>query len=134
MAAKRSLRAVATLEPDDAVDLDTMLAGTRRVVEVVQQGALAAMIDRPFELSTTPSDDDLLEHIRRYTQTTFHPTSTCAMGSGEDSVVDTELRVRGVAGLRVVDASVMPAVPRGNTNAPTVMVAEKAADLIRSSR
>ena len=119
---------------DDAVDLDTMLAGTRRVVEVVQQGALAAMIDRPFELSTTPSDDDLLEHIRRYTQTTFHPTSTCAMGSGEDSVVDTELRVRGVAGLRVVDASVMPAVPRGNTNAPTVMVAEKAADLIRSSR
>ena len=52
------------------------------------------------------------------------------MGSGEDAVVDAELRVRGVDGLRVVDASVMPAVPRGNTNAPTIMIAEKAADLI----
>jgi choline dehydrogenase len=56
------------------------------------------------------------------------------MGSGEDAVVDASLRVRGVDGLRVVDASVMPAVPRGNTNAPTIMVAEKAADEIRKSR
>ena len=61
------------------------------------------------------------------------PESTCAMGSGEDAVVDAELRVRGVEGLRVADASVMPAVPRGNTNAPTIMVAERAADLIRSA-
>ncbi|MCW2816380.1 MAG: alkJ 2, partial [Nocardioides sp.] len=121
---------------DDPADLDAMLAGCRRIVEITQQGPISSMIDRPFEMSTTPSDDDLIEHIRRYTQTTFHPTSTCAMGGAdqEDAVVDADLRVRGVDGLRVVDASVMPAVPRGNTNAPTVMVAEKAADLIRSTR
>ena len=83
---------------------------------------------------TDPSDEDLVEHIRTWAQTLYHPTSTCAMGSGEDAVVDADLRVRGVDGLRVVDASVMPAVPRGNTNAPTIMVAEKAADLIASAR
>ncbi|MEO9325665.1 GMC family oxidoreductase N-terminal domain-containing protein [Nocardioides sp. C4-1] len=119
---------------DDQTDLDAMVAGCRRIAEVTQQGAIADLIDRPFELTATPSDDDLVEHVRRYTQTTFHPTSTCAMGTGDDAVVDPELRVRGVEGLRVVDASVMPAVPRGNTNAPTIMVAEKAADLIRSAQ
>ncbi|CAB4718499.1 unannotated protein [freshwater metagenome] len=119
---------------DDQVDLDTMLAGARRIMEICQQGQMAGLLDRPFELASTPSDEDLIEHIRRYTQTTFHPTSTCAMGVGEDAVVDPSLRVRGVEGLRVVDASVMPAVPRGNTNAPTIMVAEKAADEIRKSR
>ena len=80
------------------------------------------------------SDEDILDHVRARVQTLYHPVATCAMGGGEDAVVDAELRVRGVEGLRVVDASVMPAVPRGNTNAPTVMVAEKAADLIRSAR
>ena len=119
---------------DDQADLDAMLAGTRRIMEVCQQGQMSTLLDRPFELSSTPSDDDLLHHIRQYTQTTFHPTSTCAMGSGEDAVVDSSLRVRGVDGLRVVDASVMPSVPRGNTNAPTIMIAEKAADEIRKAR
>jgi choline dehydrogenase len=98
------------------------------------QGPLARYVDRPWQLPEHPSDEDLVEHIRTWAQTLYHPTSTCAMGSGEDAVVDADLRVRGVDGLRVVDASVMPAVTRGNTNAPTVMIAEKAADLIRSAR
>ena len=65
--------------------------------------------------------------VRRAAQTVYHPTSTCAIGS----VVDPELRVYGVDGLRVVDASVMPTITRANTNAATIMIAEKAADLIR---
>jgi choline dehydrogenase len=71
--------------------------------------------------------------IRQSLATAFHPTSTCAMGGDGDAVCDPELRVRGVDGLRVVDASVMPAIPRGNTNAPVIAIAERAADLIRGN-
>jgi choline dehydrogenase len=78
----------------------------------------------------TETDEDWLEHIRRTAGTTFHPTSTCMMGTDERAVVDPELRVHGVEGLRVVDASVMPTVVSGNTNATVIMIAEKAADLI----
>ena len=118
---------------EDQTDLDALLVGMRRTWEICTQGALAAYLDRPWEMPDNPTDDDLLDRIRTWGQTIYHPTSTCAMGTSEDAVVDPELRVRGVEGLRVADASVMPAVPRGNTNAPTIMVAEKAAELIRSS-
>ena len=80
--------------------------------------------------TTAPVSDDeatLRAHIRAHCQTIYHPAGTCAIGS----VVDTELRVHGVDGLRVVDASVMPTVMRGNTNAPTIMIAERRRDLIR---
>jgi choline dehydrogenase len=70
------------------------------------------------------------DHLRELGKTMYHPTGTCAMGNTEDSVLDPQLRLRGIAGLRVVDASVMPTTIRGNTNAPTVMIAEKAADII----
>ena len=119
---------------EDQTDLDALLAGVRLTWEVVTQGALAAHLDRPWNLPEDPSDEELLEHVRTWVQTLYHPVATCAMGTGEDAVVDPQLRVRGVDGLRVVDASVMPAVPRGNTNAPTIMIAEKAADEIRSTR
>ena len=119
---------------EDQTDLDALLAGARRTFEITMQGPITRLLDRPWNLPEDPTDDDLHEYVRHYTQTLYHPTSTCAMGTGEDAVVDPELRVRGVDGLRVVDASVMPDVPRGNTNAPTIMVGERAADLIRSAR
>ncbi len=117
---------------DDPSDLDAMLAGVRKAWEILGGGPLGAHVTKPWQLPAQPTEDDFVEHIRTWTQTLYHPVATCAMGGGDEAVVDPSLKVRGVDGLRVVDASVMPAVPRGNTNAPTIMVAEKAADLIRS--
>jgi len=118
---------------DDQSDLDAMVAGIQRVLEIARTGPLARFLDAPFMPgSANPSEEEIVEHVRRETQTLYHPVGTCAMGTGEQAVVDPVLRVRGVAGLRVADASVMPVVPRGNTNAPAIMVGEKAADLLRS--
>jgi choline dehydrogenase len=116
----------------DPVDMEAMVAGCRVLAEIAHQGALARYLDRPFLPGAIDgiSDEELRDHIRATTQTLYHPVGTCAMGTGEQAVVDPELRVRGTEGLRVVDASVMPVVPRGNTNAPTIMLAERASDLI----
>lgn len=91
---------------------------------------------RGKEISPGPeveSDEDLATHIRQNAQTYYHPVGTCKMGLDDMAVVDPELRVRGLQGLRVVDASIMPIIPRANTNAATIMIAEKAADLIKRS-
>ena len=77
------------------------------------------------------SDEDLLTHVRNTANTAFHPVGTCRMGPGEDCVVDSRLKVHGIAGLRVADASIMPTMVSGNTNAAAIMIGEKASDLIR---
>lgn len=112
-------------------DLEALTAGVRMARDIAEAGPLVPFLDREFLPGPDAfGPDDLREHVRRWSQTLYHPVGTCAMGVGDDSVVDLECRVRGVAGLRVVDASIMPTVPRGNTNAPTIALAEKAADLI----
>jgi choline dehydrogenase len=108
-------------------DRESMLAGIRMALEIARQEPLRAVERAPFSVPESDSEEDLLAFVRRAAQSVYHPTSTCAMGS----VVDPELRVYGFEGLRVVDASVMPRITRGNTNAPTIMIAERAADLIR---
>ena len=108
-------------------DRRSLIDGTRIALDVGARPALRGQRRGEFLAPASDSDADILDFVQRRAHTVFHPVGTCAMGA----VVDSELRVHGVDGLRVVDASVMPTVPRGNINAATIMVAEKAADVIR---
>jgi choline dehydrogenase-like flavoprotein len=110
-------------------DRATLMAGLERCLEIAEQPALREVSTGAYGVPKGTDDASLIEHIERNSTTLFHPVATCAMGS----VVDSELRVLGMEGLRVVDASVMPTLIRGNTNAPTIMIAERAADLIRGN-
>ena len=116
---------------DEPEDVEVMLDALRLTLEISQQAPLDRYCRDEFVAPASDSDSDLRAHLARHSQTLYHPVGTCAMGTGPDAVVDSELRVHGLDGLRVVDASVMPTIPRGNTNAPTIAVAERAADLIR---
>jgi choline dehydrogenase len=111
-------------------DLARMMDAVRLAEEICSQPAFRPYCAEPFTGPADDSDDALRDHIARTTYEIYHPVGTCAIGS----VLDHELRVDGLEGLRVVDASAMPAVPRGNTNAPTIAIAERAADLIRHGR
>ncbi len=111
-------------------DMTRMMAAMRLAQEICAQPAFKPYAADPFTAPSDDSDDALRALIAQTTFEIYHPVGTCAIGS----VVDAELRVEGIEALRVVDASVMPAVPRGNTNAPTIAVAERAADLIRHGK
>ena len=117
-------------EPED---VQALVTGMRKAREMAAAGPLAEAAAR--EIFPGPevgdSDDDLAEDLRRRVELIYHPVGTCRMGAGDDAVVDAELRVRGLEGLRVADASVMPVITGGNTNAPTIMIGERASDLIR---
>jgi choline dehydrogenase len=123
------------LSDPDGHDLDVLLQGLRLARRILAREPLASLVDSEvLPGADVQTDGELVEHLRARSQTLYHPVGTCRMGTDERAVVDPELRVRGLAALRVVDASVLPALPRGHTNWPTVMVAERAADLIRAGR
>jgi choline dehydrogenase len=119
----------------DPADLDDVVTGLRAAIEIAQQPSFRKFV-KGVNLPTESSLDRaaLADHARNWSQTEYHAVGTCAMGVDERAVVDTDLKVRGVEGLRVADASVMPAIISGNTNAATVMIAEKGADHIKNAR
>ena len=115
-------------------DMERLSRGVRIMRELLGQPALASLGGKEMAHSAQATSDLQLEQfVRDYADTIYHPVGTCRMGKGPLDVVDHELRVHGVQGLRVVDASIMPQVVSGNTNAPTIMIAEKAADMIKAA-
>lgn len=115
----------------DPRDLDDLVEGFKLTRRLMRTPLMASRLTRDLHTEGVETDEQIRAVLRARTDTVYHPVGTCRMGSDADAVVDPELRVRGVHGLRVVDASVMPAIVSGNTNAPTIMIAEKAVDLMR---
>jgi choline dehydrogenase len=112
-------------------DRDTLLAGMRTLQRITRAPAMRRYVAEEYKPpASMTSDADLMAYARATSTTVFHPTSTCRMGSDPTAVVDERLRVRGIGNLRVVDASIMPALVSGNTNAATIMIAEKGSDMI----
>lgn len=118
----------------DAQDRADMIHGYSVLRKLMQHPALACATGPMTRPDEPQSDDEILAYIRATAATAYHPCGTCRMGSDEQAVVDGELKVRGIERLRVIDASIFPRLPGGNTNLPVIMVAEKAADMIRQGR
>ena len=116
----------------DANDQRTVVDGLKLIRRILATSHFDRYIESEFRPGAdVRTDEELLAYARQFGGTVYHPTSTCRMGNDPMAVVDPELRVRGIDGLRVVDASIMPTVASGNTNAGTIMIAEKASDMIR---
>ena len=113
-------------------DVQTLMRGVRLARRILRAPALAKLIESELLPSAAAelSDAELESYVRRYAKTVYHPAGTCRMGGDERAVVDPQLQVRGVRGLRICDASVMPTLISGNTNAPTIMIAERCADFM----
>ena len=115
-------------------DVQTIVENIKMLREVAKQPALAEITKREiYPGPEVQTDEELADYARNALQSYHHQVGTCKMGNDEMAVVDHELRVYGIEGLRVVDASIMPVVPTGNTNAPTIMIAEKGADMIKAA-
>jgi choline dehydrogenase-like flavoprotein len=117
----------------DPADLETMVAGYKTTKRLMDTPALRALQKKEMYTEGVRTDDDIRAVLRARVDTVYHPVGTCRMGVNDSqAVVDPKLKVYGVEGLRVVDASVMPTLIGGNTNAPTIMIGEKAADMIKA--
>jgi choline dehydrogenase len=116
----------------DPADLKPLVEGFKKAREIFASAPLKPFVGAEYLPANGPKSDAEIEaFVRAHAETIYHPVGTCKMGVDAMAVVDPSLKVRGLEGLRVVDASIMPAVVSGNTNAPTIMIAEKAADMIR---
>jgi choline dehydrogenase-like flavoprotein len=116
----------------DPADVRVLNAGIRFTRAIFAAPAIAAFsVEETLPGPAVTTDDALLDYARRYGTTIYHPVGTCRMGDGPTAVVDSRLRVHGIDGLRVIDASVMPTLTTGNTNAPTIMIGEKGAAMIK---
>ena len=130
----RDAAAMPLIDPaflQDPLDLEEMVEGFKLTRRLMQAPAMREHLTQEVFTSHVSTDDDIRDVLRQRTDTVYHPVGTCRMGTDEHAVVDPQLRVRGLHGLRVVDASVMPTLIGGNTNAPTMMIAEKAVDMMR---
>jgi choline dehydrogenase len=122
------------LSDPDGEDEATLLRGLRFARRILKQEPLASfVVEEILPGGDVSSDEGLRAHLRSLSQTLYHPAGTCRMGADRDSVVDPQLRVRGIEALRVSDASVMPRLPHGHTNWPTVMIAERASELVATA-
>ena len=117
----------------DEDDLRRLMRGARIVFRIMEAPAFASVAGPYIYEGPDCSDEALIADIRARSDTIYHPVGTCRMGTDPGAVVDPQLRVRGIEGLRVADASIMPSLISGNTNAPSIMIGEKAADLIRAA-